>query len=407
MTSKSWVSVLISLGFCSAFVVVVGVGGASLLAACQDRRDIVAIGGGMVDGGVAVPVYCGEVPEAEFCRDTGLCVDELAAEVFARALCTCGGVVISGETEIDAFDSREGPYPGPDASMRYAADVGINGKLDVNAAMNISGSLTVAGSEGLTSAAAITVGERVQVGGRVRGANCELRATEVAVGGDIELAGLVVDGTVMLPEGAQLAVSGEQDIGLLARDAVSVVSPCPCAAGERVDIDGYVAQHRDDNDNGYMGLATDALDGFVDDTELVLSCGRFFLDGIASDRGTLTLRILGRVVLFVDRGLNLGRSLRIELGEGAELDMFVVGQWAVAGSVVVGDAARPGDLRLYLGGAGSISFSADSRIHGNVYAPGRDMALSADTEMFGAVFVNQLSNSDRLRIHYDVGGVRP
>jgi hypothetical protein len=130
---------------------------------------------------------------------------------------------------------------------------------------------------------------------------------------------------------------------------------------------------------------------------LVLPCGRYLLTSV--NQSSLAIRATGRSVLFVDGDL-LARSLSISVDPGAEIDIFVKGSLRAETSTVLGDAARPAAVRLYVGQA--VSFSAQATVNANLYAPRADLVFGAAATVHGALFVNRLTIAGNTNFHYDL-----
>jgi hypothetical protein len=344
--------------------------------------------------GTGPPVLVGDGAGA-----VDICSGALAEQTFAHALCTCRDYESSHDLEVDAFDSREGPYEGGAAG----GAVGINGKLDGNGSADVGGALRVAGAQGVRAGAVLRVGGELHSGGPL---DSELSAVTVAgdarVAGDVRVAALEVAGTLTVPDDAVIDVSGPSEVGAVARAPVAVPEPCACGPDDLLDVAGYVEAHRFANHNADIGLDAGALNGFDDDLTLELPCGLFFLDRIQGE-GALTIEVSGRTALFVAQGITLQEELRVELVDGAELDLFAASHVNTSGPVNLGSSRTPARVRLYVGGAGAINLSAAGTFGGNLYAPLMDLALSGGAEVFGSMFVSSVRTSGPLTIHYDVG----
>lgn len=337
---------------------------------------------------------------------TPLCPAELAAGVFRHALCACQEISTNDVFAADSFDSREGPYSASAAGTR--GDVATNGKLQSTGTFDVRGALTVTGDPGIRVSPALTVTGNLATRGILDGA-----ATTVQIGGNadvgsnITLADLTVTSTLRVPVEASITVSGTQTAGALVREPVDVALPCACGAPALIDVAGLVATHAGDNDNAAIGLDPAALSNFAADTTLALPCGRFYLDRVQSNEGSLTLAVTGHAALFIREAVTLGRSLTIDLASEGELDLFIADHINVAGDVRIGAPDTPARVRVYVGGAGAINMSATSVLAANLYAPLTDLSFSAGTEIFGAAFVGRLLTAGPVRIHYDTSVLDP
>lgn len=364
------------------------------LFACT-AHDTVAVGGGDRQ------TYCdGSGPPTLLDPDGGqICAAELANRAFGRALCACGSYPGTGGLTVDSFDSRQGPY----APGGAGGDVGIDQGVDTSGDVDIGGDLTVAGAAGLLGGASLAVGGDLQDQGDLGRATTSVTVGgDATVGGDIDLASLQVTDTLNVTPTATVQIRSGS-VGATASGPVDVAPPCDCQPGGAVDVPGLVEAHRYDNHDADIGLDPLALSNLTATTELVLPCGRFFVDRVRGGAGVgLTLRVTGRAALFIGQGVTLDDDLDIQLdGADAELDLFIAGAVNTAGFVVVGDPDAPARTRIYVGGAGSLNLSANATVAGNLYAPLVDLAVSAPLELYGAAFVHQLVNSAAVDIHYD------
>lgn len=370
---------------------------AALLAACTTSDTVATITG---DGGAVPGPACagGALPPLVDATGTPVCAGELAAGVFRHALCACQEITINDSLLADSFDSRDGAYqPGG-----TAGHVATNGKLQSTGPIEVSGDLTVTGDPGIRASPTLAVGGDLRTPGILDGATATVTVGgDADVGGDVTLAALTVTGTLRVPAESTIAVSGTQSTGALVREPVAVAPPCSCDAAQRIDVPGMVAAHAGASDNAAIGLDPAALSDFEVDTALELPCGRFYLDRIQSNQGSLTLTITGHAALFIGEAVTLGRSLTIELAPGGELDLFIADHVNVAGDLRIGATEQPARTRVYVGGAGSINLSAASVLASNVYAPLTDLNFSAGAEIFGAAFVSRIVAAGGVRIHHD------
>lgn len=371
---------------------------AGMLPACTTSDTVATIVG---DGGVPPSPACtdGVLPQLVDSTGAAVCPGELAARVFGYALCACQELTINESLLADSFDSRDGAYvPGG-----TAGHVATNGKLESTGAVDVAGDLTATGDPGIRVRPMLTVSGDLRTPGILDGVSTAVTiGGDADVGGNVTLANLAVTGTLRVPAEATIAVSGTQTQGALERAPVDIAPPCPCDAAERIDVAGMVAAHAGANDNAAIGLDSASLSNFEVDTSLTLPCGRFFLDRIQSNQGSLTLTITGHAALFIGEAITLGRSLTIDLAPGGELDLFVADHINVAGDLRIGATGEPARTRLYVGGAGSVNVSAASVLAANLYAPLIDLSFSAGAEIFGAAFVGRIVASGPMRIHHDI-----
>ena len=184
-------------------------------------------------------------------------------------------------------------------------------------------------------------------------------------------------------------------------ESFTIPAPCACAPGELLDVPGIVSDGLERNDNARIGLALDALDTGSPPAELTLSCGRFALRAI-SGAAPVTIRIEGPAALFVDGDVELGSDFVLELAAGATLDWFVRGSLTLARGARLGDALRPGALRLYTTAPFELSLPGTDEISMNLYAPASEISVGSAGNLYGALFAGSVSSSGTLLIDYDV-----
>ncbi len=342
--------------------------------------------------GSGPPVLVGDGGDA-----TDVCTGNLAEATFQNAICSCQDLVLSAGLITDSFDSSVGPYT-PGGSL---GSVASNGAVRSNATMDVRGDLSGAGPGGVSAGISAGVLGNLASGGDLGDA-----AATISVGGDssiaanISLTDFSVAGTLTVPVASTIDVSGMANFGALVRAPVAVPSPCACEPQQLLDVAGFVSAHQNQNYNDSIPITPDHLDGFVGPAELVLPCGLYYLRTIRGT-GPLTIRAQGRVALFVDGDIDLDDLFVISLAPGAELDVFITGSVTSAAALQLGDVSRPAALRIYLSAAASLDLSAATTIAGNLYAPQALISLSGATEIFGALFVQRISSSSGLTVHYD------
>jgi hypothetical protein len=307
-----------------------------------------------------------------------------AAEVFEHALCVCTSALFTGALAIDAFDSTDGPYRGPESG----ADVGVNEQLATLAAVDVRGAVTAAGSGPLT----LTNGP-VQIEDDFR-SNSALVITSAEVGfgrdlwvnGEIQALGSVtVAGDVYQTPG-HAGAQGLMAAGRVRMQDFAVQPPCACAEDELLDVAALVDAGMADNDNAALGVAPDALHTAPGDPALELACGRYGMQGGNVLAGT-AVRARGRAALFVAGDLVIAGRFGAELGADDALDVFVSGTLILIGGAEVGTPAHPAALRFYVGGASDLTLIDELTFAANLYAPRTNVVAVAEQELFGSLFV--------------------
>ncbi len=372
----------------------------ALLAACTSR-DIVA-SGELPD---EEPAYCAG-PSPVILRAppppiggqprAAVCTGAVAVRTFPRALCTCEDYATSTPLQTDSFDSASGPYvPGG-----ISGDVGVNGELRASSAVEVSGALAVAGPGGVGLLGNLRVARDLDVGGALGTGVMVTSGGNARVAGPVDVTALTVAGTLTVPAGVGLA--GTITAGATVRAPVAIDPPCACGAADLVDIPGLVTAHATDNQNAVIGLAPDRLTDYRGPVTLDLPCGVYYVGPVRGD-GALTLRVTGRAALLIEGDVTLVAPFTVELAtEDAELDLLIGGLLSSDQAIVIGRADHPARTRVYIGGAGTIELSGDSRLAANLYAPRAAVAASATATVFGSLFVRRLDQAAPFTIHYDV-----
>lgn len=342
---------------------------------------------------------------ASFCTGTGPiqlpgsdeCTGDLA-HLFRFAACACTSLAVSGLLLTDSFDSTSDAGPAGQNAASIAGDTTttINAMTTVGGSVWAGGQGVTPGMPAVTLLGSGTIARDVQSGG------------DLQVGGIYQVAGDVyAEGNVDIPSGGSLSVLGAVYVpvgdtatgvttgGGVQTGAVQVPQPCDCSSP--VDIASIVSARQNSNDDAALPLSVSAFD--QPSPTVQLPCGQYWVDGM-SGSGTVTLDVLGRVVLFVGGDVSI-EQLTIQLGTPeAELDLFVDGSVQILGSTSIGDKNAPARVRMYVSGT-SFTLSADASIGANVYAPNAVVALASSFEMWGSIFAQQLQFSGDFTIHYD------
>lgn len=347
------------------------------------------------DGGVSFPDDTG--PLAEFCMGNGplliptgtreRCSGQVAVDVFRYAVCSCGDLELNGDLQTDSFDSASGAF----SDGETGASVGSNGMLQANGAVVVSGVLYA--TTGIDTNDAISVGTDLYTGGDVDPTGDSPIGRNAFVGGDV-LGDLGVAGTLTMPEGGD---EGDATYAELVRAPVNVTDPCTCEEESRPDVSGLVAAYAASNDNALIDLDPAALT--MDGTGIDLPCGRYFLSHIDAS-GDVTIRIEGRVALFIGGDVEINGGLDVEMAEGSELDVFIDGNISANGALAFGDATRPAASRIYVNGT-SFALNGDAELVGNVYAPAARFSTNGDAETFGSLVVGMYDVNGEGIFHYD------
>lgn len=358
------------------------------------RRDAGATDAGRGCEGAGPPVLVGDGPTGRT-----LCGGAVAERSFRYALCSCRSISLSTAVRTDSFDSRRGPYVPPGG---VGGGVGSNGEAFLSSAMRFGGALWIAGAGGVS---APSEGTPIEVGGELRsgGPFASLSSLDVAldahVRGNVSASELRIGGALVTPPGAMVTAPIES-VGERRTEPVSVPSPCDCDPSALLDVDALVRARAADHDDALAGLEPGSLRAYDGDVRVTLPCGRFYFDGIAGT-GALTLVVTGRAAVYVAGDLAPGGTFRVEVEDGAELDLFVQGILTSSSDVAFGSPDAPARARLYLGGSGAVTLTGTSTFAGNVYAPRADVSTSGLLNVYGSLFVGSIAASGGASIHYD------
>jgi len=383
-------------------VAALGAACAAAWAGCGDA-EVEAIGsfGPAGDGGVVFLDPDGGRRDGDaFCQGSGAlvplsqdtCVGDLGRRFFRFAVCSCTSGAVSGKLRTDSFYS-----PAGGGGAGSSASLAANGSWSTSSHTSIGGSVYTAGSAG--PPALSLKGDGVVAGDVHAGADVTSSGT-FQIGGDLFAAGNVgvVSGTltdvgkIHLSPGR--AATGVTAAGGTVTEPVSVPPPCDCGAA--LDVASIVSPFASANDDALGGVTAAALDHPA--APVALGCGRYYFDAI--EGGDVTLSLSGRTAVFVAGDVRVGGALHVDLGPGAELDLFVAGSVSLTGPVAFGSPAAPAKVRVYSGGP-VFELSGDAKLGANVYAPRADVAVSSDFEMSGALHARSVAFSGDLTIHYD------
>jgi hypothetical protein len=326
------------------------------------------------------------------------CVGWAARRSFSHALCSCGDVNVPSVLSSTTFDSSAGPEYEPEGS----AAVGINGDYRQTEYLRVDGSLTIAGELPLSSSGGFDVEGDLRLGGSGTAAGPILVGRDAWLLGETSsLSYAQVEGDLHLgPDAALTSLGPVVVVGERIEAPFTIAPPCDCDQAGLLDVPGIVEDGLLRNDNARIGLALDALDAASTPVTLTLSCGRFALQRIAGS-APINLRIEGDVVLFVAENVDLQPNFTLELGPSASLDWFVRGTVSLSRLARIGDARRAGALRLYTTEAFDLTLPGTSEAGMNLYAPRASVTVGGLGDVYGAVFVADISAPAALIAHYD------
>lgn len=307
------------------------------------------------------------------------CPSSPAPKLFSRALCLCGDFDQVGELNVRAAPS------------------GAVGSVGVNGNTSLTGNPTVEGSwiayRGLGGVGNLATTGNVETTGEVSGTG-ELRVGgDLVVGGDLSGVGQLSVAGKLRVAGKQSLVGNQQVGGLGPYTAPAL--PCGCEASQRFDVAGAVAEAKTRNDNAAAQLPTVDV---VGQYNLKLSSGRYYFESVRT-LGDSLWQIDGSVAVFIDGNLDQVGDANIDVAPGATLDLYVSGSIHTVGSTRL--AARPGAVRLYVGGKAPMLVSVgDLSLVADLYAPEAEVSLVGDARVDGALFAHTLESVGSLALTY-------
>jgi len=327
------------------------------------------------------------------------CPDQLARRAFRYALCACNNYVSDHALVTDSFDGSHGPYDPSTAGT--GASVGVNGDLHPTGPLQVGGSLWASNSTDITTAMVEVAGE-LHAQGEMRPAPSLTVQADAWMASGIQTAGdVTVGGTLHVPAGAPIDVTGARNFGTPVGAPFQVAPACDCEPSQFVDVAGIVATYQAHNDDAALNISPTVLENVQADVTMVLPCGRVYLTQIAANQASIHLSAPQRVALFVGGDISTS-DFEIDVTPGGELDLFVAGTVSVRGAFLVGDPSNPARARTYVGGS-SVNLQSAATLSGNLYAPRAVLTIggSAPTTLYGAIFASALSAAADLAIHYD------
>ncbi len=307
-----------------------------------------------------------------------VCPATPAPMVFGGALCACEDVKLTGS----------GIFAAP--LDNTAANVGVNGSLDITGHHDVGGTLVA--YMGATGTGHLTVRDSMLSTKDISGAGRLEVGKNLFVGGNLDHVGRI-------DVGGQLAVAGSMNFcGSTRLPAPNMYSapkglPCDCTDKARLNFENAFAQARQNATNLGAKFTSNGS------AAMTLKTGRYIL-GDVSKVGRLDLTIDGAVALFIDGSLDAVGLDQFKVGPGSTLDVYVRGDVRKVGRFNVGREADLGAVRLYIGGANPVSFDLTGRqdMTAMIYAPTADMQLTGSTHIKGSLFVKSLVGTGRLEI---------
>lgn len=317
-----------------------------------------------------------------------MCTADLGKKTFLFAVCSCSGLTANNTLKTDSFDSDTNMSP------QDGGSVGVNGTYSSATFFDIRGSLWV--KDSFQAFNTHEVAHNVQCGG-----NYSL-TSPAHVGNDVFVEGqltgpdkvLTIDHDLHIAPGKATATANV--LNKIVKEQVAVETPCDCS--DPIDVASIVQGYQMDNDNIPMAIEPNQLIANPQPVALELPCGRYYFDAI-SPNNSLSIKLTGRTVIAVAGNIVTPAPFTIELGPGAELDLFVAGDIVLNNVAVIGDTTRPAATRMYLDGA--LTFSSGLTLGGNLYQPKSMFTANNTAEIWGSLFVGGLVLSSPFTVHYD------
>ncbi|HEY2735759.1 MAG TPA: hypothetical protein VGI70_17295 [Polyangiales bacterium] len=338
---------------------------------------------------VAVPLPSGAIGDA----GAPVCAYGPAADGgesgvgFERALCTCDAFSSDSDLHVDGFDRRRGPYRPDAGDGAVPASVGVNREIGLSGSGTITGDLVAADGGISLGPGDLDVGGKLAVGGPLEGASSAIHvAGDAEVSGRIEVSSLAIGGTLTQPDGASLDVSGDARYGAMRSADVLVDPPCSCDDGALFDVSARV-QARASSATSLAANATIAGD----------ACREYVLAAHTLD--SLHIQAERSAAIYVPGSLHVMNDFVLESAPGVQVDFFIEDELSVDGQIQIGDDSDA--TRLYVGGAGTFPIMGGGQIHAAVYAPRAELVLSAELDVFGALFLRRVAATAPLVVHYD------
>jgi hypothetical protein len=372
----------------------------SLLTACavSDRIAVPrADAGADTDAGLLCPlpvIIPGAVPS---------CSAALAQARVKVGLCTClFDIESDGELEVDAFDSRLGPYDA--AGANAGGELGTRGNVYLNARTHVTGDATVMGPAGLVLGPTTDLTVGGELGVRAPLFNAEATAT-VTVAGDVLAGGALRLGTLTV--GGDLYRSGNpldyvETLTVAGQEIVGPIEPESACVCDPFSVPDIVTAAATSNDNAALGVAADALVGASGEASLTLTCGRVYLHAITEvSPADVTVVVEGNVALFVGGAVDVS-AFSVVLAPGASLDVFVAGPLALRAGSSLGDPARPAALRVYTGDATPITLGGDRAFSGLLHADHAPVIIESTMHFHGALVAWEVDAAAGFFVHQDL-----
>ena len=370
-----------------------------------------------------------DTPLDAFCDGTGpwvqlgsharVCLGDLAESTFRFGLCSCSSLMLGGALRSDSYSSALGPY-GTALEDENDFNVGKDGHIGVVGVSELDKKIEVAGSLYSGAASGIQLGPDSEILGNFHSEGPALASshTHVRIGRNAFIRGEVapkyqVEGTLYVPP--EVNLPAEPNAAEVVRADFPQMVPCTCNEPDgRMDIAAIIETVSTRNDNRVLeDIWSERVDAGAESDlriedmwtgsqaasprELTIPCGRYYFREIVQPQH-IRIEVEGRAALFVDGDFRVS-GLTLGIAEGAELDLFIRGDFVVQSAVALSSSVHAAGLRYYI--QGNIELEASSELVGNFYAPNAHFQTNGATRVFGAVLAKQITLGAGTEIHFD------
>jgi hypothetical protein len=311
------------------------------------------------------------------------CAAAAAAPFHRFALCSCSPLSIDRNITSTVFDSTGA------ATNHTGAAFGCDGDFHETQPVQLEGAFYSSGIATFDSG--LTTTETLRAGGGIGATQTASVTGDGYSGGDVS-GSLIIGGTLHVTAAANVATSVQA--GAIVREAVSIAPPCDCSGAAAIDVAGTINAAAQKNDNGGIGLATGALSGSV-----TLPAGTFYVASI-SGNDDLILTVNGPAALAVAGDVTLAKALIVQLGVGAELDVFIAGTLTTQSNRVVGSTTAPARVRIWTLSS-SLQLGGTPVVGAVVTAPMATVSTPNGFELYGSLLAQSLAVGNDLVLHYD------
>jgi hypothetical protein len=216
---------------------------------------------------------------------------------------------------------------------------------------------------------------------------------------------IAVNGDAAIGEGARIAGDIELQGSLIgsAKPTGQLIEHGPPRCGcppalEPLDVKAAVDARASDNDNGDLPVGMFA--GIAGTRALELACGRFYFSRI-SGSGAVQIKASGNVAIYIGANVELTGDLIIEPDGPTQVSLFIAGNVLVTGRVQLASPDGALNVRMVVGGDGTVNLRGDVVMNGLVYAPRAELVSDGRFELNGALFAERVNPNRELIIHYD------